>query len=47
MKKRFQIITTTAVILWAAATIFFVQMETTRTMNRIVELNKKIVSING
>lgn len=45
MKKRFQIITTTAVILWTAATIFFVQMETTKTMNQIVELNKKMVSV--
>lgn len=45
MKKRFQIITTTAVIIWAAATIFFVQLETSRTMTQIVQLNKKIVNM--
>jgi len=44
MKRRVQIITTTAVIIWAAATVFFVQLETSRTMNQIVQLNKKIVN---
>jgi len=44
MKKKFQIITTITMILWASATVFFVQSETSKTMTQIVEMNKKIVN---
>jgi len=45
MRKKFQIITTIAMILWAATTVFFIQAETSKTMNQIVEINKKFVNV--